>query len=222
MKSPRERLLQKFSRKPRLTLSDVGRSAPLQAALDELLAEGAVRKLDAFYLAGHEPSVSTEKARITKLLETKPKVFPTSFLLPMNRALKSLARSALAELVDERTILELQLHGRKSELVYIHRQHVPSGDPVQQMVAKDAIEERIVAAYRDGSTARQRRSIPIAELVQRSGLAASEVRSWIIQIGMPARRVQLDEGDWAYASEDERAMAIEQGGRKRLYIAIEP
>jgi hypothetical protein len=79
-----------------------------------------------------------------------------------------------------------------------------------------------VAAYRDGSTARQRRSIPIAELVQRSGLAASEVRSWIIQIGMPSRRVQLDEGDWAYASEDERAMAIEQGGRKRLYIAIEP
>jgi hypothetical protein len=34
--------------------------------------------------------------------------------------------------------------------------------------------------------------------------------------------VQLDEGDWASASEDERAAAIEQGGRQRLYIAIEP
>jgi hypothetical protein len=224
MKSPshRERLLQKFNRKPRLISSEIKRLTGGQSALDELLAEGVVRKLDAFYLAGHEPSVSTEKARIIKLLEAKPKVFPASFLLPMNRALKSLARSALAELVDERIILELQLHGRKSELVYIHRQHVPRGEPVQQIVAKDAIEERIVAAYRDGSTARQRRSIPIAELVQRSGLAASEVRSWIIQIGMPSRRVQLDEGDWAYASEDERAMAIEQGGRKRLYIAIEP
>jgi hypothetical protein len=220
--SPRERLLQKFSRKPRLISSEIKRLTGGQSALDELFAEGAVRKLDAFYLAGHEPSVWTEKARITKLLEAKPKLFRSSFLLPKERALKPLGRSALAELVDERTILELPLHGKKSESVYIHRQHVPRGEPVQQMVAKDAIEERIIAAYRDGATARQRRSIPIAELVQRSGLAASEVRSWIIQIGIPSRRVQLDEGDGAYASEHERAAAIEQGGRKRLYIAIEP
>jgi hypothetical protein len=221
--SPRERLLQRFGRSPRLTVSELGRSAPVQSALNELLAEGAVRKLDAFYLAGHEPSVSTEKARIRKLLETKPKLFPASFLLRrMNRMLKPLARSAIAELVDERTILELSLHGGKTELVYIHRQHLPREEPAQQIVAKEAIEEQILTAYRDGSTARQRRSIPIAELVQRSGLAASEVRSWIVQIGIPSRRVQLDEGDWSYASEDERAAAIEQGGRKRLYIAIEP
>jgi hypothetical protein len=105
MKSPshRERLLQKFNRKPRLISSEIKRLTGGQSALDELLAEGVVRKLDAFYLAGHEPSVSTEKARIIKLLEAKPKVFPASFLLPMNRALKSLARSALAELVDERS-----------------------------------------------------------------------------------------------------------------------
>jgi hypothetical protein len=86
MKSPRERLLQRFSRRPRLTASEIGRSAPVQSALSELLADGAVRKLDAFYLAGHEPSVSTEKARIEKLLETKPKLFPSSFLLQTNRA----------------------------------------------------------------------------------------------------------------------------------------
>jgi hypothetical protein len=222
LKSPREKLLEKFGKRHRLTLSEIGGSVPVQSALNELLADGAVRKLDAFYLAGHEPSASTEKARITKLLETKPKLFRSSDLLPKNHAVKPFGRSALAELVDERIILELQLHGKKSELVYIHRQHVPRGEPAQPMIAKEAVEERIVTAYRDGSTARQRRSIPIADLVQRSGLTASEVRSWIAQIGIPSRKVQLDQGDWASASEDERAAAIEQDGRKRLYIAIEP
>ena len=222
MESPREKLLKKFARKPRLTRSEVGRSAALQSALNELLTEGAIRKLDAYYLAEHEPSVYTEKTRIAKLLEAKPKLFRASFLLPGNRTLKPLARSALAELVDERAVLELPLQGKKSELLYIHRRHVNRGEPSPETLGKTGTEERILAAYRDGSIARQRRSIPIAELIQRSGLAASEVRSWIIETGIPSLKVQLDQGDWASASEDERAAAIEQDGRQRLYIAIEP
>ncbi|HEY2123069.1 MAG TPA: hypothetical protein VGH07_05705, partial [Chthoniobacterales bacterium] len=113
------------------------------------------------------------------------------------------------------------LHGKSSQLLYIHRRHVNRGEPARQTIDKEATEERILAAYRDGSTARQRRSIPIAELIQRSGLAASEVRSWIIETGIPSLKVQLDEGDWASASDDERAAAIEHRGRQRLYIAIE-
>ena len=222
MKSPREKLLQKFSQKPRLTQSEISKSAAVQSALNELLAEGAICKLDAFYLSGHEPSVDTEKARIAKLLDTKPKLFRASFLLPKNRALKPVARSALAQLVDERILLGLPLHGKQSELLYIHRRHISRGVPPNQTIGKEATEQRILAAYRDGSTARQRRSIPIAELIQRSGLAASEIRSWIVETGIPSLKVQLDEGDWASASEEERAAAIEQGGRQRLYIAIEP
>ena len=206
----------------KVVLNETGLAAGNLVGADRSPNTAAANGDAAFYLAGHEPSASTEKARITKLLETKPKLFRSSDLLPKNHALKPFGRSALAELVDERIILELQLHGKKSELVYIHRQHVPRGEPAQQMAAKEAVEERILTAYRDGSTARQRRSIPIADLVQRAGLTASEVRSWIEQVGIPSRRVQLDEGDWAYATEDERAAAIEQGGRKRLYIAIEP
>jgi len=221
MESPREKLLKKFARKPRLIPSEIGRSAAVQSALNELLAAGAIRKLDAFYLTGHEPSVHTEKARIAKLLETRPKLFRASFLLPGNRVLKPFARSALAELVDERIVLELPLHGKKSELLYIHRRHV-GGEPANPTKDKEATEERILTAYRDGSSARQRRSIPIAELIQRSGLAASEVRSWIVEKGIPSQRVQLDEGDWASASEDERVAGIEHRGRQRLYIAIEP
>ncbi len=222
MESPREKLLKKFARNHRLNPSDISQSTAVQSALGELLAEGAIRKLGAYYLAGHEPSVYTEKARVAKLLETKPKLFPASSLLPVDRALKPLARSALAELVDERIVLELPLHGKRSQLLYIHRRHVNRGEPMQQTINKEATEERILAAYRDGSTARRRRSIPIAELIQRSGLAASEVRSWIVENGIPSLRVQLDQGDWASASEEERAAAIEQDGRQRLYIAIEP
>ena len=221
MESPREKLLKKFARNPRLIPSEISRSAAVQSALSELLADGTIRKLDAYYLTGHEPSVHTEKARIANLLETKPKLFRGSYLLRVNRALKPLARSALAELVDERMVLELPLHGARSELLYIHRRHVNPGEPARQTIDKEAIEERILVAYRDCSTARQRRSIPIAELVQRSGLAASAVRSWIIETGIPSQKVQLDEGDWASASEDERAAAIEHRGRQRLYIAIE-
>jgi hypothetical protein len=221
MKSPREKLLTKFSQKPRLIPSEISKSAAVQSALAELLAEGTIRKLDAFYLSGQEPSVQTEKARIAKLLDTKPKLFGASSFLPKSRALKPLARSALAELVDERILLELPLYGKQSELLYIHRRHVTRGEP-NDALSKEATEQRILAAYRDGSTARQRRSIPIAEVIRRSGLAASEVRSWIVENGIPSLRVQLDEGDWASASEDERAAAIEQGGRQRLYIAIEP
>jgi hypothetical protein len=222
MKSPREKLLTKFSQKPRLIPSEISKSAAVQSALAELLAEGTIRKLDAFYLSGQEPSVQTEKARIAKLLDTKPKLFGASSFLPKSRALKPLARSALAELVDERILLELPLYGKQSELLYIHRRHVTRGEPANDALSKEATEQRILAAYRDGSTARQRRSIPIAEVIRRSGLAASEVRSWIVETGIPSLRVQLDEGDWASASEDERAAAIEQGGRQRLYIAIEP
>jgi hypothetical protein len=177
--------------------------------------------LDAFYLAEHEPTIYTEKARIAKLLEAKPKLFRASFLLPKIRALKPLARTALAELVDERIVLELPMHGKGSTLLYIHRSHLARAEPANEAIGKGPLEERILAAYRDGSTARQRRSIPISELIQRSGLSAGEVRSWIVETGIPSRKVQLDQGDWASASEDERAAAIEQGGRKRLYIAIE-
>jgi hypothetical protein len=144
---------------PRLRASQIGPSVEAQSALNELLAEGSVRKLDAFYLAGHEPSVSSEKVRIIRLLETKSKLFPSSFLLPKSHALKSFARSALAELVDDRVILELPLHGKKSGLVYIHHRHMTRGEPTNQTLAKEAIEERILAGYRDGSSIRQRRSI---------------------------------------------------------------
>jgi hypothetical protein len=222
MESPREKLLKKFNRKSRLTPSEISKSAGIQAALNELLAEGAIRRLDAFYLTGREPSNETEKTRIAHLLEGKPKLFPASFLLPKSRALKPLARAALAELVDERVILELPIHGKKSELVYIHRSHLARGEPPAQSVAQRPVQDLIYAAYRDVSTAHQRRSIPLAELIQHSGLTAAQVRSWIVEIGIPSRKVQLDQGDWASASEVERAAAIEQGGRQRLYIAIDP
>jgi hypothetical protein len=57
LKSPRERLLQKFSHERRLLPSEIKGLTRGQSALDELLAEGAVRKLDAFYLSGYEPLV---------------------------------------------------------------------------------------------------------------------------------------------------------------------
>jgi hypothetical protein len=222
MSSHRQKLLEKFTRRSRLTSSEVGTSAAVQSALNELLAEGAVRKLDAYYLAGREPSTQTEKTRITQLLESKRKLFPASFLLSKKKVLKPLGRSALAELVDERVVLELPVHGKSSQLLYIHHSYLARSESEVQTAPRRPVEERILAAYRDGSTARQRRSIPISELIQRSGLTASEVRTWIVETGIPARKVQLDQGDWASASDDERAAAIEQGGRKRLYIAIEP
>ena len=222
MSSHQKKLLEKFTRRSRLTSSEVGTSAAVQSALNELLAEGAVRKLDAYYLAGREPSTQTEKARITQLLESKRKLFPASFLLSKKKALKPLGRSALAELVDERVVLELPVHGKSSQILYIHHSYLARSKSEGQTAPQRPVEERIVAAYHDGSTARQRRSIPIAELIQRSGLTAGEVRTWILEIGIPSRKAQLDEGDWASASEDERAAAIEQGGRLRLYIAIEP
>ncbi|HYY31373.1 MAG TPA: hypothetical protein VE860_25755 [Chthoniobacterales bacterium] len=222
MASPRDKLLERFTRKSRLTPSEIGRTSSAQAALNELLAEGAILKLGAYYLAGREPSTQTEKARIAQLLETKRKLFSVSSLLSKKRPLKPLGRSALAELVDERVVLELPVQGKSSQLLYIHCSHVAHSESSAQTAVQQPVEERILAAYRDGSTARQRRSIPIAELVQRSGLTAAEVRSWILENGIPSHKVQLDQGDWASASEDERAAAIEQGGRQRLYIAIEP
>jgi hypothetical protein len=89
--------------------------------------------------------------------------------------------------------------------------------PAPAPEAADAVA-RIQHAYENLSAQRGRRSVPIADVLGWAGVPMDEGRAAIQALG---DRVQLDTGDWASATEAHRAAAIEQGGRPRLYMALE-
>jgi hypothetical protein len=90
-----EKLLQRFRARKRLTGSQLKTQIPLAR---ELVAAGEVVELDAFYLAGTEPTIDTERSRIEAKTLKQAKLFAPASLLPRHRSLKALvsARSTKA------------------------------------------------------------------------------------------------------------------------------
>jgi hypothetical protein len=79
------------------------------------------------------------------------------------------------------------------------------------------IIRRITQAYRELSAERDRRSVPIADVIARAGVPLEEGRAAIA--AHPG--IQLDQGDWSLASLAQRQAAIRQLGRERIYMAME-
>jgi hypothetical protein len=83
-----------------------------------------------------------------------------------------------------------------------------------------SLTSQIRQAYEQVAREKGRSSIFISDLLKASRLTREELRAWIEQEVVQAGHGQLDEGDWAAATDEQRAAAVEFSSRKRLYIAL--
>jgi hypothetical protein len=231
METPAARLEKKFKRKHRLIESDIGKTQ--KAALRQLLKEGRVVQVRAYYLAGHQPTLQSESERILQKLLSRPCLFRRTSLSSTYKESQPFFQSALTNLVTEKRVVRLGVSGTKSEY-FIHGDHLlnllDAGDPGSSKPAavsgegdnRKKLTARIYKAYERLARDKERRSVFISDLRRVSETSWDELRGWIEQEIVEKGRGQLDEGDWGAATEEQRAAAIELWGRKRLYIALVP
>jgi hypothetical protein len=230
MKSAVPGLLKKFETKHRLVASDITETQ--KEALAQLLQEGRVVHAGAYYLAGHEPTIETERRKILQTLLSRPRLFRESSLKPKIKESQRYFRSALSELIDQKEVIQLAIVGDPKS-AFIHRDHLVQfiGDagvrgpktleagPLASESGKDRTAE-IRQAYSRVAREKERSSIFISDLLKASGMSWDELRAWIEREVVQAGHGQLDEGDWGAATDEQRAAAVELSGRKRLYIAL--
>ena len=231
MKSAVPGLLKKFETKHRLVRSDITETQ--KEALAQLLQEGRVVHAGAYYLAGHEPTIETERRKIVQTLLSRPRLFRESSLKPKIKENQRFFRSALSELIDQKVVIQLAIVGDSKSACFIHREHLiqfvgDTGEPKSKELeassfalesGKDRAAE-IRQAYLRVAKEKERSSIFISDLLKASGISWDELRPWIEREVVQAGHGQLDEGDWGAATDEQRAAAIELSGRKRLYIAL--
>jgi hypothetical protein len=231
MKSAVPALLKKFETKHRLVSSEIGTTQ--KEALAQLLQEGRVVQAGAYYLAGHEPTMETERTKIVETLLSRPRLFKEGSLKPKIKERQRYFRSALSELIDRREVIQLAIVGDSKNACFIHREHLIKsvGDlkepqsnhselgSVISEPAKDRTGE-IRQAYFRIAQEKERSSIFISDLLKASGMSWDELHAWIEREVVEAGHGQLDEGDWGAATDEQRAAAVELFGRKRLYITL--
>ncbi|TLD72342.1 hypothetical protein FEM03_03020 [Phragmitibacter flavus] len=215
----RERLLAKFRGKVSLTKSGVGTSKGVLETLRELMEKGEVVKLGTHYfLAGSAPTMEREKLRLDRMLRGTHKLFKGGALRLLPKVNLPSTRAALDALVDERVVLRLEiLKDKKAGFLYLHSCHASAG------VAGDMGEDlggRIRRAY--GSLVKQSAnlSVFIADLAVEAGLETKVLQEWLQTMVVERGLGTLDEGDWSYASEAQRAAAMVFRDRRRLYVRL--
>jgi hypothetical protein len=230
MKSAVPGLLKKFETKHRLVRSDITETQ--KEALAQLLQEGRVVHAGAYYLAGHEPTIETERKKIVQTLLSRPRLFKESSLKPKRKENQRYFRSALSELIDQKEVIQLAIVGDSKSACFIHREHLiqfvgATGEPKSKELDAGSFAEsgkdraaEIRQAYLRVAKEKERSSIFISDLLKASGISWDELRAWIEREVVQAGHGQLDEGDWGAATNEQRAAAVELSGRKRLYIAL--
>jgi len=231
MKSTVPGLLKKFETRHRLVRSDITETQ--KEALAQLLQEGRVVHAGAYYLAGHEPTIETERGRLVQTLLSRPRLFKESSLKPKIKDSQRYFRSALSELIDQREVIQLAIVGDSKSACFIHREHLiklvgnfkereskqlESGSLVPESDKGRTAEIR--QAYFRVAQEKERSSIFIWDLLKASGMSWDELRAWIEREIVEAGHGQLDEGDWGAATDEQRSAAVELSGRKRLYITL--
>ena len=231
MDTPAARLEQKFKRRRRLVESEIGKTQ--KAALQQLLKEGRVVRVKAYYLAGCEPTVQSEGERILQRLLSRASLFPRTALRSRYKESQPFFRSALSKLLTEKRVVRLGVSGTEGEY-FIHADHLvnmlDSNDPRASKSSEvhrggdshNKLTGRIYKAYERLTRDKGRRSVFISDLRRMSETSWEELRGWIEQEIVEKGQGQLDEGDWGAATDEQRAAAVELWGRKRLYIALEP
>jgi hypothetical protein len=122
MDTPAARLEKRFKRKPRLIESEIGKTQ--KTALQQLLKEGRVVRVRAYYLAGYEPTLESESKRILGKLLSQPRLFRRTALTPRYKETQPFFRSALSKLLAGKQAVKLGVGGDGE--YFIHRDHLIS------------------------------------------------------------------------------------------------
>ena len=199
-----------------------------QVALDALLAEGKVVRIDRKYFANDaggsiEQLIDTEAARLDAYLRSVPDALTCSSS-KLRRAVKdnALASVALQRLLETGQVIELEY---KKQRLCLHSAHLPQ-QPVQVRhsqetspdLDRDLSLHEVHQAY-DRVRGRQLGSaVFISDLATELQIGFEKLHEWIRSEVIESGQGSLDEGHWPTATERQRAAAIEHLGSRRLLI----
>ena len=199
-----------------------------QAALDALLAEGKVIRIDTKYFA-NDPSgsvdqlIDAEAARVDAYLRSVPELLSRSGK-KLRRAMKdnALALVALQRLLETGQVIEFKY---KKQRLCLHSAHLPQqsaqvrhSQETSLDVDHDLSLQEVHQAY-DRVRGRQLGSaVFISDLATELQIGLPKLHEWIHREVIKSGHGSLDEGHWPTATERQRAAAIEHLGSRRLLI----
>jgi hypothetical protein len=199
-----------------------------QAALDALLGEGKVLRIEQKYFANDpegavEQLIDAEAARLDTYLNSVPELLSRSGT-KIRRALKdsALVSVTLQHLIEDGRVFELKY---KKERLCIHSAHLPqkSAQMRHSQVAsphpgRDLSFQEVLHAYNTVKGRQLGSAVFISDLATELQIGIPKLHEWIRDDVIKSGRGSLDVGHWPTATEDQRAAAIEHLGSKRLLI----
>jgi hypothetical protein len=199
-----------------------------QAALDALLAEGKVIRIDRKYFA-NDPSgsvdqlIDAEAARLDAYLRSVPDALARSGS-KLRRAVKdnALASVALERLLETGQVIEFKY---KKQRLCLHSAHLPQqsaqarhSQETSPDLDHDLSLQKVHQAY-DRVRGRQLGSaVFISDLATELQIGFPKLHEWIRSEVIESGHGSLDEGHWPTATERQRVAAIEHLGSRRLLI----
>src|SRR6266404_6211742 len=199
-----------------------------QVALDTLLAEGKVIRIDRKYFA-NDPSdsvdqlIDAEAARLDAYLRSVPDALACSDSR-LRRAVKdnALASVALQRLLETGQVIEFKY---KKQRLCLHLAHLPQ-QPAQVRHSQETSPDldhdlSLHEVHRAYDRARRRQlgsAVFISDLATELQICFEKLHEWIRSEVIESGHGSLDEGHWPTATEGQRASAIEHLGSRRLLI----
>jgi hypothetical protein len=199
-----------------------------QAALDALLGEGKVLRIEGKYFANDpvgsvEQLIDAEVARLDVYLNSVPELVScsgTKVKRPMKE--RALASVTLQRLIEDGRVLELKY---KKERLCIHSAHLPQKSAQMRhsqlaspFPGRDLSLQEVHDAYYRVRGQQLGSAVFISDLATELQIAVPKLHEWIHDNVIKSGRGSLDNGHWPTATEDQRAAAIEHLGSKRLLI----
>ena len=199
-----------------------------QAALDALLGEGKVLRIEGKYFANDpdgavEQLIDAEAARLDAYLNSLPELLSRSST-KIRRAIKdsALASVTLQRLIEDGRVFELKY---KKERLCIHSAHLHqrSTQMRHSQIAsshpgRDLSFQEVLHAYNTMRGRQLGSAVFISDLATELQIGIPKLHEWIHDNVIKSGRGSLDVGHWPTATEDQRAAAIEHLGSKRLLI----
>jgi hypothetical protein len=210
-----------------LKVSSVRRRAR-QAALDVLLAEGKVIRIDRKYFANDpagslEQLIDAEAARLDACLRSVPDALACSGS-KLRRAVKdnALASVALQRLLETGQVIELKYNKQR---LCLHSAHLPQ-QSAQVHHSQETPPDRdhdlslqeVHEAYNRVRGRQLGSAVFISDLASELQIGVPKLHEWISREVIKSGHGSLDDGHWPTATESQRAAAIEHLGSRRLLI----